>query len=100
MGLFSTTKPIITQNEAKEMENRLYSEHGFSQKKIAIVREMIKPHLSDAENYGDPVGVSPAEVKQIDETLEDRHQVLSSQLTEPERAAVEKLMEDYLKLRK
>lgn len=100
MGLFTPTKPIITAKEAKEIENRLYSEHGFNQKKISMVRELLKPHLNDAEQYGDPVGISPKEVQEINEQLEtkDPHQIYSVKLNEPEIAAVEKLLEDYKKL--
>jgi hypothetical protein len=102
MGIFSSTKPVITQREAKEIENRLYSEHGFNQKKIEVVREIIKPHLDDAEQYGDPVGVSPNEVKEIDENLEKgaADRVYNVKLSDPEKMVVEKLLDDYLKLRK
>lgn len=102
MGLFTTTKPIITQKEAKEIENRLYSEHGFNQKKIAVVREMLKPHLGDSERYGEPVGVSPLEVKEVGEQLDkgDPHNIYSVDLSEPERGVVKKLLDDYLTLRK
>ena len=102
MGLFSATKPVITKNEKDLIKNRLYSEYGFSQKKLAIVDQLLEPHLGDAENYGDPVGVSPSEVKEIDEELEkkDPQHIYSVELTEPEKVAVEKLLNDYLKLTK
>ncbi len=102
MGLFTTTKPVITKNEADLIKNRLAGEHGFNSKKLAIVDEMLKSHLEDAENYGDPVGVSPQEVKEIDETLEqgDPKHIYNVKLSEPEVAAVEKLLKDYLILRK
>ena len=102
MRIFSNTKPVITKKEAEEIRNRLYSEHGFNQKKLAVVDEILKPHLEDSEQYGDPVGVSPSEVKEIDEQLEDksRTEVFNVELSEPEKVAVEKMLDDYLKLRK
>ena len=102
MGLITPTKPVITKREAEEMRNRLYAEHGFNQKKLAVVDELLKPHLEDAEQYGDPVGVSPKEVQEINEQLENKNRIkiYSVELTEPEKEAVEKMLDDYLKLRK
>jgi len=102
MGLFTPTKPVITAKEAKEMINRLQIEYGFNSKKAAIVGELLKPHITDAETYGDPVGVSPKEVKELDEALErgDLRKIYSQDFSEPEKNVVEKMMDDYLKLRR
>jgi hypothetical protein len=101
MGFFGT-KPVITKREADEMINRLRIEHNFPEKKAEIVRELIKPHLSDAENYGDPEGVSPKEVKEIDESLNrgDVKKIFAQDFSDPEKQVVEKMLEDYLKLRR
>ena len=102
MSWITTTKPIITQNEAKEMINRLQIEHSFSSKKAAIVGELLKPHITDNENYGDPVGISPKEVKEIDESLErgDLKKLYAQDFSDPEKEVVEKMLNDYLVLRR
>lgn len=102
MGLFTPTKPVITKKEAEEIKRRLSSEHGWDSRKIAIADQMLKPHLEDAEQYGDPVGVSQPEVKEINEELEkgDPKHVYSVKLAEPDVEAFEKLLKDYLILRK
>ena len=102
MGIFSATKPVITKNEADIIKNRLANEHGWDSKKLAIADQMLKPHLEDAEQYGDPVGVSPKEVQEIDEQLDkgDTKHIYSVKLSEPDVDAFEKLLKDYLVLRK
>lgn len=102
MGFFTTTKQVITKKESEIIKNRLANEHGWDSKKLAIADEMMKPHLEDAEQYGDPVGISPKEVKEIDEELEkgDTKHIYSVKLSEPDVEAFEKVLQDSLVSRK
>ncbi len=102
MGSIFNTKPVITKNEVEIAKNRLVNEHGFNPKKTALFEEMVKPYVEDAEQYGDPVGVSPQEVKEIDQELEagDPKHVFSQHFSEPEIEAIEKVLNDALITRK
>ena len=102
MGIIFNTKQVVTKKEAEIIKNRLASEHGWDSKKLAIADEMMKPHLEDAEQYGDPVGISPKEVKEIDEELEkgDPKHIYSEKLSEPDIEAFEKVLQDSLITRK
>jgi hypothetical protein len=100
MGFLTPTKPVITQREAKEIDNRLYNQHNMNAKKRAVVQKLLEPHLKDADRYGDPAGVSPSEADEIKQQLEgkDMPSIYGVEFTEPEKEAIEKLFDDYEKL--
>ena len=99
MGFFTSAKSIITSQEAQKARNELANVYSFSTKELAYFDELIRPHLSDAERYGDPKGISSEEEKEIEEQLTrpDPHKVYSVDLPPHKEEAVKQVLKKYLK---
>jgi hypothetical protein len=72
MGLFTTEKPKITQNEFKKILNDTYSIGNFNTHEREFVESVVGHHF-DASPYDAHPGIDEQEVKEILGKIKDPH---------------------------